>query len=221
MNNASSAVSQEVVIRNFTRVDRDRVRRISCDTSFLGLDRGNIFSDDEILADALTLTYTDYEPESCFVAQVKDRVVGYISGTRDVSAMSRVDNKVIPDLLLKALRRGVFIRKVNLKFFFYCFRSAVVGEFFMPDFSKKFPASLHVNIEEGYRQEGIGRKLITHYLHYLTDNHVRGVHFGTLSESAHTFFVSLGFIDLFQGKRSYLKPYLGKEINFYVLGKYI
>lgn len=59
-----------IIIRPFRKDDRESVRRISCETAFWGKNRKNIFADDEILADALTMYFTDYEPESCFVASV-------------------------------------------------------------------------------------------------------------------------------------------------------
>jgi N-acetylglutamate synthase-like GNAT family acetyltransferase len=89
----------------------------------------------------------------------------------------------------------------------------------MPDFSKRFPAMLHINIEPGYRIGGLGERLIKTFEAYLKGERVAGVHFGTFSEGAKDFFIKMGFTIFFQGKRSYLKPYLGKEINFYIFGK--
>lgn len=211
---------ESVTIRKFLPYDREHLRRISCETAFHELKRGVVFSDNEILADAFTLYYTDYEPQSCFVAIAHNRVVGYIIGTKDVSIMERISSKkIFPRLIWKALQRGVFFNIGNLRFIFYCLRSACKREFFMPDFSRRFPAMLHINIESGYRMGGIGRRLIKTFEAYLQDQRVLGVHFGTFSEGTEDFFIKMGFARLFQGKRSYLKPYLGKEINFYVFGK--
>ena len=209
-----------VSIRKFLPCDRESVRRISWETAFHELKQGVVFSDNEILADAFTLYYTDYEPESCFVAIAGNRVVGYIIGTKDVSVMERISSKkIFLCLIWKALRRGVFLNIGNLRFLFYCLKSACKGEFSVLDFSKKFPAMLHINIESGYRTGGIGKKLIKTFEAYLKDQRVGGVHFGTFSEGGKNFFIKMGFTILFQGKRSYLKPYLGKEINFYIFGK--
>ncbi|MDD5691737.1 MAG: GNAT family N-acetyltransferase [Candidatus Omnitrophica bacterium] len=209
-----------VSIRGFLPRDREDLRRISCQTAFPGIKPGEVFSDNEVLADALTIYFTDHEPQSCFVAVTDNRVVGYIIGTKDASAMEHINGKnIFPRLIRKALRRGVFLNISNLKFIFYCLRSACRGEFFMPDFSKKFPAMLHINIESGYRQAGLGARLIKTYEAYLREQGVSGVHFGTLSEEAKGFFLKMGFTILAQGRRSYLKPYLGKEVNFYVFGK--
>ena len=53
---------------------------------------------------------------------------------------------------------------------------------------------------------------------FLKEKGVRGLHFGTFSEEAKNFFLKSGFTVLFQGKRTYLESYLGKELNFYVFG---
>lgn len=212
---------ESVSIRGFLPQDREDLRRISCENAFLGLKPGEVFSDNEVLADALTLYYTDYEPQSCFVAIADNRVVGYIIGTKDTSVMGRISGKnIFPRLIWKALRRGDFLNIGNLKFMFYILRSACRGEFFIPDFSKKFPAMLHIGIESGYRQAGIGARLIKTYEAYLKEQRARGVHFGTLAEGAKDFFVKMGFTILAQARRSYFKPYLGKEVNFYVFGKH-
>jgi len=209
-----------VTIRKFLTQDREQLRRISCETAFHQAKRSEVFSDDEILADALTLYYTDYEPQSCFVAVAHNRVVGYIIGTKDVFVRERISSKdIYPRLIWKAIRRGVFLNIVNLKLIFYCLKSACKGEFFMPDFSKRFPAMLHINIEPGYRLGGQGERLIKAFEAYLKEQRVGGVHFATFSEGAKDFFIKMGFTIIFQGKRSYLKPYLGREINLYIFGK--
>ncbi len=211
---------EPVIIRKFLPQDRERLRKISCDTALQGIDRKEVFSDDEILADALTIYYTDYEPQSCFVAVAQNLVVGYIIGTTDVLAMEHINSKkILPRIFSKALGKGIFLNGTNLKFFFYLMKSAVRGEFFMPSFSKKFPAMLHINIDSRYRRQGIGERLIEAYIAYLKGLNVRGVHFGTFSESAKDFFIRMGFVILYQGKRSYFKPYTNKEVNFYVFGK--
>jgi len=209
-----------VSIRKFISSDREELRRISYETAFHGLKQGVVFSDSEILADALTLYHTDYEPSSCFVAVAHSRVVGYIIGTKDVSLMERISRKkIFFPLIWKALRRRFFLNGGNLKFLFYCFMSACKGEFFMPNFSKRFPAMLHINIDSNYRSGGVGERLIQTFEAYLKEQGSSGVHFGTFSEGAKDFFIKMGFKILFQGRRSYLKPYLGKEINFYIFGK--
>ncbi len=210
----------DIVIRQFTKNDRADVRRISCDTAFLGMDNKLFFDNDEILADVLTLYYTDYEPQSCFVAVEEDKVIGYIIGTKDVRRMHITFNKrILPQTIGKALRKGFFKRANNLKFFLHVAVSFLRGEFFAPDFSRKYPATLHINIDKNFRGRKIGEKLIEHYLNYLKEEKVAGIHFGTMSEGAKKFFIKLGFSILFEGKHSYLKYITKQHTPYYILGR--
>lgn len=66
--------------RPFRPDDRAAVRSICCDTGWLGQPIDPYFQDREVFADFLTGYYTDYEPDSCFVALQDDLVVGYLLG---------------------------------------------------------------------------------------------------------------------------------------------
>jgi GNAT superfamily N-acetyltransferase len=213
-------MEESIGIRKFSVQDRESIRRISCETAFVGGLREKIFSDDEILADALTIYFTDYEPQSCFVAVANNRVVGYVSGAKDTMVMERIFNRrILSGLLMKAFRRGVFCNRKNLQFFRYCLISMFKGEFSAPAFSREFPAILHINLDKNFQGQGIGSKLIARFLQYLKDEDVSGVHFGTLSEGARLFFAKVGFNLLFESRRSYLKAYIGKDLGFYVFGR--
>ena len=212
----------DFIVRKFAAGDRQRVREISCATAFLELPRKGIFSDEEILADILTLYFTDYEPEFCFVAVADGRVCGYLTGAKDARLMDKRCGRVFPRVFFKALARGFFFRWVNLRFLWrLVWRSLLRGEFAMPDFSAEYPAMLHINMESSCRGRGIGERLINAYLQYLRESGVKGVHFGSFSERAKGFFLKQGFEIVFQGRRSYLEPNAGQRVNFYVFAKKI
>jgi GNAT superfamily N-acetyltransferase len=177
------------------------------------------FDDDEIFADALTVYFTEYEPESCFVAEYENSVIGYLLGAKDVLHMDKIfTDKIALPLFIKALRSGTFFRKRNMKFLFHVFLSLVKGEFKAPTFSKAYPATLHINIIKDYRAGGVGSKLINAYLDYLKKQAVEGVHFATMSDKASQFFKKQNFQLLFQGERSYFRYFLGKNIPIYIYG---
>ncbi|MCK4241225.1 MAG: hypothetical protein KAX30_06350, partial [Candidatus Atribacteria bacterium] len=103
-----------IKIRNYQIEDRDAIRKISLETILLGEYRTSIF-DDEILADILTIYFTDYEPLSCFVAVKGNQVIGYIMGAQDVRKMRRlIKYKIVPRLMYKALCRRQLLRRNNL-----------------------------------------------------------------------------------------------------------
>lgn len=209
----------EFVIRRYSAQDRPSVRRISAQTALMGEPGAVFFDDDEILADALTLYFTDHEPESCFVAVCGDKVLGYVLGCRDARRMDKIyASKILPPLLLKAWLRGTFFRKKNMRFLFHVFLSLLKGEFRSPVFSKEYPAALHINIDKEFRAAGIGSGLIRAYLDDLRRQAVAGVHFATMSEKAALFFEKNGFQLLFRGKRSYFRYFLGKDVLLSIYG---
>ncbi len=214
--------TKKIIIRKFSKKDRKDVRRIACVTAFEGSSRYEFFEDDEILADLLTKYYTDYEPDYCFVATYNDSVIGYLTGARNLSVMNRVFYfRIIPKLFFKSIRRGLFFKRNTSKFIFRCLISFFKGEFSAPDFSLKYPATLHINIDREFQNLGIGRNLIGKYLAFLKEEKVRGVHFGTTSEGAKIFFTKVGFKLLLTRKRTFLKYKIAKEQFFYVFGKEI
>ncbi|MEO6846214.1 MAG: GNAT family acetyltransferase [Chthoniobacterales bacterium] len=72
----------EVKIRPYEPRDREVVRRLCCETGFLGKAIDVVFEDRELFADYLTTYYTDFEPESCFVMEVDGVIKGYLLGSR-------------------------------------------------------------------------------------------------------------------------------------------
>lgn len=206
-------------IRKYRAEDRAAVRAIACLTALMGEPGAGFFDDDEIMADALTLYFTDYETESCFVAECDGRVIGYVFGAKDVRSMQRVvKDKIVRPLLIKAFRRGTFLRIKNLKFLFHVMLSALKGEFRMPSFSMKYPATLHINIIREHRGVGLGARMIDMYLTYLKAQAVKGVHFATMSEKAGQFYTKHCFQLLFQGHRSYYRYFLAQDVSNYIYG---
>jgi len=72
---------QPFLIRGYRRLDREAVRKLCCDTGFLGEPIDPVYEDRELFADFLTTYYTDHEPESCFLLEV-DASPCKISSTR-------------------------------------------------------------------------------------------------------------------------------------------
>ncbi|MCM8779662.1 MAG: GNAT family N-acetyltransferase [Candidatus Omnitrophica bacterium] len=210
----------QVKIRKYAPEDKQAVRDIAVSTAFMGRDAGIFFADQDILADALTLYFTDYEPESCFVAESMGSVVGYIIGARDEKTLNAVfSRKIVKYLMLKAIKSRVFVKKKNIFFLSRCLFSFLRAEFIQPDFSSDYPAILHINLKDNFRAQGLGMRLIAAYLDYLRENKVKGVHLATMSDEAGNFFQKQGFNLLFTAKRSYFRHILYKDINVYIYGK--
>ncbi|MFH0762896.1 MAG: GNAT family N-acetyltransferase [Candidatus Omnitrophota bacterium] len=211
---------QELVIRPYRQEDRPYVREIAWNTALMGEPASLFFDGKEVFTDFLTRYFTDYEPQSCFVAEVDGKVAGYLLGTRNSSTLSQVfRDKMLLSLLSQAIKKGVFLKKKNLLFFFKFLNSLLRGEFKMPDFSRQYPATLHINLKEEHRGKGCGSKLISAFFDYLLISRVPGVYLATMSEKGACFFQKQGFSLLYKGKRSYFRHVLHKDVPVYIYGK--
>ncbi|HEY8899876.1 MAG TPA: hypothetical protein VIM61_05650 [Chthoniobacterales bacterium] len=76
------SLSDRISVRSYEPRDRDDVRRLCCETGYLGQAIDPVFEDRELFADYLTSYYTDWEPESSFVIEHDGVVKGYLLGSR-------------------------------------------------------------------------------------------------------------------------------------------
>jgi hypothetical protein len=68
-------------VRQYREDDREELRRICCETGFLGLPIDPIYQDRELFADLFTNPYLDYEPEWTLVVETGGRIAGYLMGS--------------------------------------------------------------------------------------------------------------------------------------------
>lgn len=214
--------ANDISVRSFRGEDKEPVRSISRQTAFLGEPFTRFVDDGEVLADALTLYFTDFEPGSCFVAVKGEKVIGYLSGAKDVRIMRRIFNhKILPQLVIKGLRKRLPLRRNSRTLLRHAFLSFLKGEFFTPDFSGEYPAVLHINIDRDFRGQRVGSMLMERYMRFLAENSIKGVHCGTRAEDAREFFMRSGFGVLHKSKRSFLRYYFKTSLPYYILGKKI
>jgi hypothetical protein len=210
----------EVTIRKFEAKDRQAVRQIVHDTALLGEPAGLFFDGQEVISDAFSLYFTDYEPGSCFVALVRGQVIGYLIGARKkIISEEILREKIALPLFFKALKAGIFLKVKNLIFIFSCLIDLLRNGVKTPDFNRKYPATFHINIKQGFRGQNTGSGLISAYLDYLKREGVPGVHLATMSDQAANFFLLQGFKILYKGKRSYFRHILHRDVPLYIFGK--
>jgi len=211
---------EDIVIRGYKREDRQFVRNIAWETAFMGEPASVFFSDKEISSDFLTLYFTDYEPESCFVAESEGSVIGYLIGSKNEACLKKVSFfKIMPKLFLKIAFRRVLCNKKSRIYLTNCLLSFLKGEFNDPDFSLEYPAVLHINIKKGFRKSGIGSRLISAFVDYIGMSKIKGIHLSTMSTEAGDFFKANGFDLIYTTARSYFKHILNKNITAYVYAK--
>jgi hypothetical protein len=214
------AQASEVIIRKFEAKDRQAVRQIVHDTALIGEPAVLFFDGQEVISDAFSLYFTDYEPASSFVAQINGQVVGYLIGARKkIISEEILRDKIVLPLFFKALKAGIFLKAKNLIFIFSCLIDLLKNGVKTPDFNRAYPATFHINIKRGFRGQNIGSGLISAYLDYLKKEGEPGVHLATMSDQAANFFLHQGFKMLYKGKRSYFRHILHRDVPLYIFGK--
>src|SRR5262249_52208823 len=154
---------QPFLIRGYRVSDREAVRKLCCDTGFLGEPIDPVYQDRELFSDFLTTYYTDHEPESCFLLEVDGQISGYLLGSR-----KPLQNQ------LYALYQNVwlFFRALT-RYFRYNQRSRRFIRWILMYGWREVPAQprrvphFHINLLPEARKVSTTRSLMSAYLSYL------------------------------------------------------
>ena len=150
-------------IRSYRQSDRAAVRRLCCQTGFLGEPIDPVYEDPDLFADFLTTYYTNREPESSFVLELDGEIKGYLLGSR------------------KPLRNQLYSFVQNILLFFralaryprYNVRSRRFIRWMISHGWREVPAAprrtphFHINLLPEARKISTTRALISAYLSYL------------------------------------------------------
>ena len=209
-----------VKIRRYVPQDRDAVRQIAFDTALMGRSAEIFFDGPELIKDAITLYFTEHEPEHLWVAEADGAVVGYCMGAKSELSMNKIVGvQIFPHLAVELLRSGVLLKVRNWRLLGGVFKSVLKGEFNRPDFSQEYPAVLHINLKDGFRRTGAGTALITALVDDFAHEGVQAVRLGTMSDAAAAFFQKNGFTVLYKGQWSFLSEAAGHPVPGYLLGR--
>lgn len=171
----------KIDVVGYTPEYRDMVRDCVYVTGYGGESAEVYFECRELFADMITLYYTDYEPESAFIALADGEPAGYLLGALDTRKYEQTMEKEIIPLLLKNMLSGKYElgagARRNLS---RAMLSQIRGEGGTPPLDM-FPAHLHIDLYEQFRRAGVGSALMNAYLDFLRGKGVRGVHLGTSS----------------------------------------
>ncbi len=210
----------KIIIRPYEEKDREIVRKICCDTAFMGEDVTVFFDDREVFADFAISYYTDYEPQSSFVAEIENRVIGYICGCCDTRRYYQIFNsRILPKTIIRSLARGIFLRRKTINFISNTINSLMKGEFKRPYMTEDYPAHLHINVESPSRHLGAGRMLMNKFLEYLNEKKVSAVHLVSISKVGQPFFSKLGFDVLYSQKITYFDYLIKEPLDLKCFGK--
>ena len=150
-------------IRSLRKSDREAVRRLCCDTGFLGAPIDPVYEDRQLFADFLTTYYTDWEPESSFVIEKDGEISGYLLGSRKPLRNQLYSFWQNVSLFLKALTRYYRYNAVSRRFVRWILMN---GWREVPAAPRRVP-HFHINLFPEARRMSTTRALMSAYLSYL------------------------------------------------------
>jgi len=183
-------------VRPFSPDDRSALREVF-ERAGAGSPTESMWDHSEAEADVYLYPYMDLEPQSLFVAEDGDALVGYLTGCVDGSAFPAESTR-----MEQAIRRHrLLLRRHSAAFFvrgLWDMGKAMVrsettsGEFDDP----RWPAHLHINVAPQARGTGAANELMTQWLDRLRALDSPGCHLQTLVENhrAAAFFGKFGFV---------------------------
>lgn len=158
------------IVRPYAPDDRNAVRRICCDTGFMGKPVDPLFSDREAFADFFTAYYTDCEPENCWVGVTDGDIVGYLLACLDPPRYRKLHGRIVARTVPRVLGRLVAGRypPQNARFLWWFVTRSLRETPRTPPDTPHF----HFNVLEQNRGDGVGRRMLLTFLRRLRD---RGV----------------------------------------------
>jgi GNAT superfamily N-acetyltransferase len=171
---------QSVSIRKYRPSDRDAIREICREAA-----RGQpdpLLQEDSELAPLLFVDYhLEHEPDSCFVAEANDKVVGYIAGCCDTSRYEKhFRRRVTPWILLRIARKIVTLsyrrRDTYRALWWSIHTNLVTRPESLSRFWDEYPAHSHSNVRPGFRGGGIGFSLGVAFHDHLRARGITGLH---------------------------------------------
>ncbi len=151
----------DIIFRPYVPADREALRALCCDVADRGGPIEGFFPDREVAADLLTSYYTDYEPQASFVAFSGGRLAGYINGCMDNRRYGLVMFWLLmPALLLKAVKRGVFGHASVLQLLAGMLKNWRRIISWRKKSFHSYQGHLHIGIARDFRGQGIGRHLL-------------------------------------------------------------
>jgi hypothetical protein len=150
-------------IRSYRASDREAVRRLCCDTGFLGEPIDPVYEDRELFADFLTTYYTDHEPESCFVIEADGELRGYLLGSRKPLRNQLYSFYQNVCLFLRALLRYGQYNQRSRRFIVWILMN---GWREVPAAPRRTP-HFHINLLPDARKVSTTRALLSAYFTYL------------------------------------------------------
>jgi len=182
------------MIRPYMDSDREAVRALCAATALYGQPIAPLITDAGLAADALSSYYTEFEPESLFVAEESGAVTGYLAGCVDTRRFERVTaRRIAPRLIATFVARGLVFRRGSWRVMAGLLAAGVRRARVMRAILPAYPAHCHVNVAAQTRRSGAGTALWGAFHERLEARAVSGVHVSTPTAAGKLFFGRVGF----------------------------
>ena len=188
--------TSRVVVRPYSASDWAHIRRLCCETADRGEPVERFFPEREVFADLVLAYYTDYEPEATWVAESEGQVIGYLTGCLNHRRYWRLMIWcIIPQAVLKALGRGLLFSGQTWLLLGAGLQTVLGGGFWRDVPLHCYPAHLHVNVQQGFRGQRVGCRLVEQFCKQMKAAHLAGVHAAVRQDNAAAcaFFERMGF----------------------------
>lgn len=188
-------MSDVPIIRPLQPGDREAVRRLCGDTADSGEPIERVFSDRVLVVDTLTRYYTDLDPAWSWVADASGQLAGYVLAAPDTPTVERaVQRRVAPWAVARSILHGALFRPETWRMLatLGANRRALASRHSL---MATYPAHVHINLNTGFRSQGLGGRLLDTALQQLREARIGGVHASVRADNLHAgrLFESHGF----------------------------
>lgn len=145
-------------VRVYQPSDRAAIRRICCDSGFLGHSIDPIFCDRDMFAALFVDPYLDYAPDWAFVAEFDGRIIGYLTGAvepRFLRQQTLGCLRATQIVVARALRGSYRPHERSRLFVRWLVTRAALDRAQRPPFAPH----MHFNVEPDFRGRTVGRTL--------------------------------------------------------------
>lgn len=202
-------------IRHYLPSDQLAVSGISADTAYFGEPVEAFLEDRRLYNDAFIRYYIEYETAYIWVAEAEREIVGFLLGCVDTGQHVRKwRSYILARVLTRAIAGQYRLGKHTANFAMGMLLGELRGKTAKVSL-KEYPAHLQIDIQQGYRGEGIGSRLIAAYLEQLRQLNVIGVHLETTSHNAAAchLYEKVGFTLLECHPNRYWTKWFGFEVQ--------
>jgi ribosomal protein S18 acetylase RimI-like enzyme len=189
-----------ISIRAYHPSDLPSLYRICHATGWNGLDASSLVADPDLIGHSYVGPYVRFEPALCFVAQQRDKIVGYILATADTASFHHTcETHWFPLLRTRYPLPSPDDTSLTAQFIRTIHRghppSAAID-------LAQYPASLHIDLLPQAQRQGAGRQLMEQLFATLRTLRAPGVHLyvSRANQGAISFYERIGFKCLDEAK---------------------